>query len=341
VNRPPPPLNMLLSRHTRRREFIALVGGTAVAWPLAARAQHSSGLPLIGILSPQSAASAAPNVEAFRSGLRDLGYVEGRNIAIDLRYANGELGRMSELAAELAALKPAAIVAGSEPAILAVRNATHTIPIVMSATNQDPIALGLAATIARPGSNVTGFWLEGDAPLIWKRLELLKDAMPQISRVGIIVNPDDTIDTSAARSLPAAPGLTVRVFEVRALNDLEALLTSAVRESVEGLVFSNDPLFMTHRTDVAAMTARAGLPAAYGFREFAVAGGLMSYASNLPDIYRRSATLVDKILKGASPADLPIKRPTKYELVINLKAAKALGLNISRDFLLRADEVIE
>jgi len=165
--------------------------------------------------------------------------------------------------------------------------------------------------------------------------------MPQISRVGIIVNPDDTIDTSAARSLPAAPGLTVRVFEVRALNDLEALLTSAVRESVEGLVFSNDPLFMTHRTDVAAMTARAGLPAAYGFREFAVAGGLMSYASNLPDIYRRSATLVDKILKGASPADLPIERPTKYELVINLKAAKALGLNISRDFLLRADEVIE
>ena len=187
----------------------------------------------------------------------------------------------------------------------------------------------------------TGFWLEGDAPLIWKRLELLKDAMPQISRVGVIINPDDTIDTSAARSLPAAPGLTVRIFEVRALNDLEAVLATAVREGVKGLVFSNDPFFMTHRTEVAAMTARAGLPAVYGFREFAVAGGLTSYASSLPDIYRRSATLVDKILKGANPADLPIERPTKYELVINLKTAKALGLNISRDFLLRADEVIE
>jgi putative tryptophan/tyrosine transport system substrate-binding protein len=325
----------------RRRDFIKVMAGSAAAWPLPARAQHSSGLPLIGILSPQSAASAAPNVEAFRSGLHDLGYVEGRNIAIDLRYANGDLGRMSELAAELAALKPAAIVAGSEPAILAVRNATRTIPIVMSATNRDPVALGLAESLARPGSNVTGFWIEGEVPLISKWLELLKDAMPQISRVGVIINPDDPMDTSAVRSLPAAPGLTVRIFEVRALDDLEAVLATAAREGVQGLVFSTDPLFMTHRTDVAAMTARAGLPAVYGFREFAVAGGLMSYASSLPEIYRRSATLVDKILKGASPADLPIERPTKYELVINLKAAKALGLNISRDFLLRADEVIE
>ena len=325
----------------RRREFIRLFGSAVVAWPLAARAQQSSGLPLIGILSPQSAATAAPNVEALRSGLHDLGYLEGRNIAIDLRYANGDLGRISKLAAELVALKPAAIVAGSEPAILAVRNATRTIPIVMSATNEDPVALGLAVGMARPGSNVTGFWLEGDAPLVWKRLELLKDAMPQISRVGVIINPDHTIDTSAARSLPAAPGLTVRIFEVRALNDLEAVLATAVREGVEGLVFSNDPFFMTHRTEVASMTARAGLPAVYGFREFAVAGGLMSYASSLPDIYRRSATLVDKILRGTNPADLPIERPTKYELVINLKTAKALGLNISRDFLLRADEVIE
>jgi putative tryptophan/tyrosine transport system substrate-binding protein len=324
----------------RRRDFIKAITVSTV-WPLVARAQQSSGLPLIGILSPQSAATAARNVEAFRSGLHDLGYVEGRNIVIDLRYAEGNLGRISELAAELAALKPAAIVAGSEPAILAVRKATRTIPIVMSATNEDPVALGLAVSLARPGSNVTGFWIEGDAPLIWKRLELLKDVMPHISRVGIIVNPDDTIDISAARSLPAAPGLTVRIFEVRALNDLEAVLATAAREGVEGLVFSNDPVFITHRTEVAAMTARAGLPAVYGFREFAVAGGLMSYASSLPDIYRRSATLVDKILKGASPADLPIERPTKYELVINLKAAKALGLNISRDFLLRADEVIE
>ena len=324
----------------RRRDFIKAITVSTV-WPLVARAQQSSGLPLIGILSPQSAATAARNVEAFRSGLHDLGYVEGRNIVIDLRYAEGNLGRISELAAELAALKPAAIVAGSEPAILAVRNATRTIPIVMSATNEDPVALGLAVSLARPGSNVTGFWLEGDAPLIWKRLELLKDAMPQISRVGVIINPDDTIDTSAARSLPSAPGLTVRIFEVRALNDLEAVLATAAREGVEGLVFSNDPVFMTHRTEVAAMTARAGLPAVYGFREFTVAGGLMSYASSLPDIYRRSATLVDKILRGTNPADLPIERPTKYELVINLNAAKALGLTIPSGVMAIADEVIE
>ncbi len=325
----------------RRRDFIKAIVASAVAWPFVVRAQHSSGTPLICVLSPQSAATAAPNIEAFRSGLHDLGYVEGRNIVIDLRYAEGDLGRMPKLAAELVALKPAAIVAGSEPAILAVRNATRTIPIVMSALNGDPVALGLADSMARPGSNVTGFSIEGDVPLIWKRLELLKDAMPQISRVGVIINPDDKNDTSAVSSLPAAPGLTIRIFEVRALNDLEAVLATAVRESLEGLVFSNDPLFMTHRAKVAAMTAHAGLPAVYGFREFVVAGGLMSYASSLPDIYRRSATLVDKILKGASPADLPIERPTKYELVINLKAAKALDLNVSRDFLLRADEVIE
>ena len=325
----------------RRRDFTKAIAASAVAWPFVVHAQRSSGLPLICVLSPQLAATAAPNIEAFRSGLHDLGYVEGRNIVIDLRYAEGDLGRMPKLAAELVALKPAAIVAGSAVAILAVRNATRTIPIVMSATDEDPVALGLAVSMARPGSNVTGFWIEGDVPLIWKRLELLKDAMPQISRVGVIINPNDTMDTSAVRSLPAAPGLTIRIFEVRALSDLEAALAMAVREGVEGLVFSNDPVFMTHRTEVAAMTARAGLPAAYGFREFAIAGGLMSYASSLPDIYRRSATLVDKILRGASPADLPIERPIKYELVINLKTARALGLNVSRDFLLRADEVIE
>jgi putative tryptophan/tyrosine transport system substrate-binding protein len=325
----------------RRRDFIAGIAGSAVAWPLAARAQQSSGLPLICVLSPLSAATAAANVEAFRSGLHDLGYVEGRNVVIDLRYAEGDLGRMPKLATELVALKPVAIVAGSDPAILAVHNATSTIPIVMSALTQDPVALGLADSLARPGRNATGFWIEGDVPLIWKWVELLKDAMPQISRVGVIINPDNPRDASTVRSLPAAPGLTIRIFEVRALNELEAALATAVRESVEGLVFSNDPLFVTHRAKVAAMSAHAGLPAAYGFREFVVDGGLMSYASSLPDIYRRSATLVDKILKGASPADLPIERPTKYELVINLKAAKALGLNLSRDFLLRADEVIE
>jgi putative ABC transport system substrate-binding protein len=298
---------------------------------------------LIGVLSPVSSAAAARYIEAFRAGLRDLGYEEGRNIAFELRFSGGVPGRLPDLAAELVALKPAVIVTGSTPGALSVHGATRTIPILIT-QNQDPVVLGIAVSMARPGGNVTGFWSEGDEALIGKRLELLKKAVPGTAKVGFIVNPDDTTDANALKSLPAASkalGLAVRILDVRAATDLEAAIAAAVREGLQALHVSQAPLFNTYRNELAAMVLRARLPAVYGFREFAVAGGLMSYATSLPDIYRRFAALVDKILKGASLADLPIERATKFELVINLKTAKVLGLEISPTGLALADEVIE
>jgi putative tryptophan/tyrosine transport system substrate-binding protein len=329
--------------HWRRREFIGLIGGAA-AWPLAGHAQQPAGRPLIALLSPLSAALAARNIEAFLAGLRDLGYQEGRNIAIEYRFAEGAIGRLPDLAAELVALKPAAIVTGALPPVLAAREATRTIPIVMTAIVQDPVPLGLAASIARPGGNVTGFWIEGDEAMIAKRLELLKEATPRTSRVGVIVNPDNPTEWVNRNSLPAAAlalGLTVRILEVRALAEFEAAFAAAVGDGLQGLHVSQDLLFNNYRTEIAAMAARARLPAIYAFREFVAAGGLMSYAASLPDAYRRCAALVDKILKGAHPGDLPIERPTKFELVLNLRAAKALGLELPPTLLARADEVIE
>jgi putative tryptophan/tyrosine transport system substrate-binding protein len=287
---------------------------------------------------------AARNVEAFRAGLRDLGYVEGRNIAIEFRFAEGALRRLPDLAAELIGLRPVVIVTGALPAVLAVRDATRTIPIVMTAIVQDPTALGLAASIARPGSNVTGFWIEGDEALIAKRLELLKEAIPGMARVGLVVNPDNPTETGNLRSLPAAAralDLAVRTLEIRATGEIESAFAAAVRDGLQGLHISQDALFNNYRAEIVAMAAQARLPAVYAFREFAAVGGLMSYAASLPDTYRRSATLVDKILKGANPGDLPIERPTKFELVINLKTAKALGLEMPDKLLALADEVIE
>jgi putative ABC transport system substrate-binding protein len=327
----------------KRREFITLLGGAAASWPLAARAQQPA-LPVIGILSPLSPAMAARNVEAFRAGLRDLGYVEGRNIAIEFRFAEGALRRLPDLAAELIGLRPVVIVTGALPAVLAVRDATRTIPIVMTAIVQDPTALGLAASIARPGSNVTGFWIEGDEALIAKRLELLKEAIPGMARVGLVVNPDNPTETGNLRLLPAAAralGLAVRILEIRATAEFASAFAAAVRDGLQGLHISQDALFNNYRAEIVAMAAQARLPAVYAFREFAAVGGLMSYAASLPDAYRRSAVLVDKILKGANPGDLPIERPTKFELVINLKTAKALGLDVPPSLLSRADEVIE
>jgi len=235
------------------------------------------------------------------------------------------------------------IVVGSVGAVLETHKATHTIPIVMT-VGQDPMTLGLAASMARPGGNVTGSWMEGDEALIGKRLDLLKSAVPGISRVGVMVNPDDATDARTLKALPAAAralGLVVRVLDVRTASELDAAFADAVREGLQGLDISAAPLFNANRAEVTALAARARLPAIYGFREFAVAGGLISYATSLPDIYRRLAGKVDRILKGASPGDLPIERPTRFELVVNLKTAKAMGLTIPEPFLLLADEVIE
>jgi putative ABC transport system substrate-binding protein len=250
---------------------------------------------------------------------------------------------LPELAAELVAFKPAAIVAGSAPAALAVRNLTRTIPVVMN-TNQDPMAIGLAMGMARPGGNVTGVWIEGDEALIGKRLELLKEAVPGASQVAVMLNPDDPTDADAFKAYPAAAnalGLSARLFAVRAATEFEGAFAAASRANLQGMHVSHAPLFTNARTTITALAALLRIPAVYGFREFAVEGGLMSYASSLPDAYRQQARMVDKILKGANSAELPIERTTKFELVINLKTAKALGLDIPAKLLALADEVIE
>ena len=325
-----------------RRAFLTLLGGAA-AWPLAASAQQPPSVSLIGVLSPVSAAAAAHYVEALREGLRGRGYEEGRNIVIEFRFADGMPGRLPDLAAELVRLRPAVIIAGSAPGALAAGNATRTIPVLFT-QNQDPMALGLVHSMARPGGNVTGFWSEGDEGLIGKRLELLKDAVPSVSEIGFIVNPEDTADANALSSLPAVShtlGLGVRVLEVRTAAELQMAFAAAGRERLQALHISQSPLFNSHRSEIAAMALGARLPAVYGFREFALAGGLISYATSLPHTYRQLAIFVDKILKGASPADLPIERASKFELVINLKTAKAMELELPSKLLAIADEVIE
>jgi putative ABC transport system substrate-binding protein len=326
----------------RRREFIMLLGGAA-AWPLAARAQQLSGRPLVGLLSPLSETTATRNVEGFRAGLRELGYVEGRNITLALRFADGMADRMPALAAELVALKPDVMIAAPESSLAAVRGVTRTVP-VLTIWLQDPVLSGAADAIARPGGHVTGTWIAGDDALVGKRLELLKEAVPAATRVSVFVNPGEVTD-KVVRNLMTIParalGLTINVIEVRDAGEIEAAFTAAAREGAQALFVSQSPFFNTHRVEIAARAQRARLPAIYGFREFAIAGGMMSYGPSLPAVYRRFAALVDKILKGDSPANLPIEVPTRFELVINLKAAKAIDLTMSESFLVRADEVIE
>ena len=294
------------------------------------------------MLSPISKTAAGRNVEALRAGLRELGYTEGRNVRLEIRYADGAIERLPHLAAELVELGPAVIVAGSPPAAIAARNATRTIPIIMN-SSPDPVAIGLVASIARPGGNVTGFWW-GDAALNGKRLELLKQAVPGIAHVGLIFNPDDLTDSDAAKAVAEASkalGLTNRVLEVRAAAQLQEAFATAKRENLQGLIVASGPLFVSSRADLATLALGARLPAIGGFRDFAIAGTLASYGASLSDLYRRKADFIDKVFKGANPADLPIERPIKFEFVINLKTAKALGLTIGPTLIAQADEVIE
>ena len=328
--------------HLRRRDFIGLVGGAAAS-PGAVLAQTPS-RPLVAVLSPQSSRAAAGNIQALREGLQELGYVEGRNLTMEFRFADGAVERLPALAAELVAQNPVAIVAGSLPAIRAARDATKIVPIIMSATVQDPMAAGLAASMAKPGGNVTGLWSEGDGTLISKRLELLKDAVPGTSRVAVLVNPNDADIGNTLSLLPAISrslGLHFSVIELRSVADFEQAFATAGREGVQALYVSQTPLLFSHRADITRMAARARLPSISGYGDFAASGGLLSYATNLPDIYRRAASFVDKVLKGGDAGDLPIERPVKFELIVNLRTAKAIGLKIPESFLVRADEVIE
>jgi putative ABC transport system substrate-binding protein len=327
----------------RRREFLSVFAGAAAAWPLAARAQQAA-TPSIGVLSPASAATSARNIAALRQGLRNLGYVEGRNIAIEYRFAEGISERLSRFATELVALKPVVIVVGSTSGIVSASKITQTVPLIMIGASEDPVLLGLVASFARPGGNVTGFMLTLDQQILGKRLQLLRDAIPGISRVGVMGNPDAPGDAAELRMVPSVAGqfgLQYRLLEVRTVDELEAAFATATREDLQALYITWNPVFNVHRARVVAMVASLRLPAIYGFRDFVQSGGLMSYGPDLPDLYRRSATYVDKILKGEKVGELPLQLSEWYELVINLKTAKALGLSISEAFLLLADEVIE
>jgi ABC-type uncharacterized transport system substrate-binding protein len=323
----------------KRREFITLLGGAAAVWPLAARAQQ----PVIGVMSPLSVAAAARNLAALRSGLRDLGYGEGRNIRIEYRFADGAPERYPALTAELIALKPVMIVVGSTPAIMAASKVTRTTPLVWIGV-ANPVALGLVESFAHPGGNITGFLMSGDAGIVGKRLELLREAAPGFSRIGVLIAPDYAAADGTLDALPAAArglGLEARVYEARTAADIETALTAAGRDGAQALYVSQSPVFLQHRAAIIGRVAGMRLPAMYFFREFVQSGGLLSYSSDLADMYRRAAAYVDKILKGARPAGLPVQSAEKFELAVNLKTAKALGLTIPESFLLRADEVIE
>jgi putative tryptophan/tyrosine transport system substrate-binding protein len=326
----------------RRRDFITLLGGAA-AWPLSARAQQPA-TPLVGVMSPLSVATAARNLAALRNRLRELGYTEGRNINIEYRFGDGLAERFPVLVADLVALRPAVIVVGSTAGVLAARKVTRTIPLIWFGSVDDPVALGLVESFARPGGNVTGFLLSNDASMVGKRLELLRDAVRGFSRVGAILNPEYAAADGTLKALPPAArglGLEARAYEVRSGAELEAAFAAAARDGMQALYVPEAPLFLTRRSEIAAVAASVRLPAIYTFREFVQAGGLMSYGADLPALYQRAAGYVDKILKGVEPGELPLQSAEKFELAVNLKTAKALNLTISEAFLLRADEVID
>jgi putative ABC transport system substrate-binding protein len=313
-----------------------------LAAPLAAQEQQPAKLSRIGFLATGAPADTGVRLEAFRQGLRELGYVEGRSIAIEVRWAEGKVERLPDLAAELVRLKVDVILASSTPVALAAKNATRTIPIVFASAG-DPVRAGLVASIARPGGNVTGLSLLAPE-LVARQLQLLKEAVPKASRVAVLSNPANPYTAvmveeteAAARSL----GVRVQFQGVRGADALDSAFTAIMRERPGAILTLFDPMLTAHRARIVELTNKNRLPAMYPHREYAETGGLMAYGASLPDLYRRAATYVDKILKGAKPADLPVEQPVTFELVINLKTAKALGFTIPQSLLSRADEVIK
>jgi putative ABC transport system substrate-binding protein len=328
----------------QRREFITLFGGTAVMWPLAARAQQPAGrIYRVGFLSISFREHALYSTKAFEEGLRSLGYRVGENVVIEYRFANAQMKRLPALAADLVRLGVDIIVTGFNPIAVAAMKATTTIPIVMT-TGLDPVSAGLVASLARPAGNVTGLAVDSGGEILGKRFELLKETLPNLSRLGILWNPDVALNRSRLTSMaePArALGLTLVPVEARGLDALEQAFAILVRERAQAFVMQGDSVLFNYRGQIAEMALRNRLPTASIQRELAEAGFLLTYGADIRDLYRRSAVFVDKIFKGAKPADLPVEQPTKFELVINLKTAKALGIIVPPTLLTRADEVIE
>jgi len=323
-----------------RRAFMGVLASGLLAAPLAAEAQRAGKVHRIGYLS---GGLSTYRIEAFRQGLRELGWVEGQNIVIEYRYAEGRFDRLPDLAAELVRLKVDIIVAVATPASAAAKNATETIPIVGISLG-DPVGTGLIASLARPGGNVTGVSYSVGVETIGKGLELLKEIVPNVRRVAILSNPGNPLHAPAVRDVKVAArslGVQLQLLETRGPTEFDGAFAAMAKERVGGLFVVADTMFNLHRAQLVELAAKSRLPAAYGTRDAVEAGGLMSYGPSLPDLFRRGATYVDKILKGAKPADLPVEQPTKFELVINLKTAKALGLTIPPSLLARADELIQ
>ena len=325
-----------------RRQFISLLGGVAVTWPVAARGQQSA-MPVIGFLSSGSSSAYALYATGFREGLKQAGYVEGQNVSTEYRWADGEYDRLQGLATELVRRQVAVIVAsGGPPPAVAARMATSSIPIVFSSVD-DPIKLGLVASLNRPGGNTTGMSLFR-TELVAKQLELLRDLTPNAKVVAVLVHPGSFHTASYISDVREAAqilGRELRLFETSSVSDIEAAFQEFSQQGIQALLITADTLFNTRRDQLVGLAARHKIPAIYQFREFPVAGGLISYGTNVAGVYRQIGQYTGRILNGDKPADFPVMRPTKFDLVINLTTAKALGLTVPPMLLARTDEVIE
>jgi putative tryptophan/tyrosine transport system substrate-binding protein len=328
----------------QRREFITLLGGTAATWPLAGHAQQPGGrVYRLGYLTIASREQSLHLIRALEEGLRSVGYRIGENIIIEFRFAEGEMERLPALAADLVRLGVDIIVTGVNPNTVAAMRATTTIPIVMT-NSINPVGTGLVASLARPGGNVTGFSADAGDEIFGKRLELLSDALPNLSRIGFLWNPNVEANLARLKSTQESAsvlGLTPVSVEARGPDALEQAFATMVRERAQAIVVFSDGMLFNYRAQIAGMALRNRLPGASTQREYADAGLFLTYGVDFRDLFRRSAGFVDKILKGAKPADLPVEQPTKFELVINLKTAKTLDVIVPASLLARADEVID
>ncbi len=324
-----------------RRTFLSVVSGSLLAAPLAAEAQRATTTPRVAFLGNGSTAFSGPLLDSFRAGLRELGYVEGQSVVIEARFADGKSERVRGLVRELLALSPDVVVAAGQQALRELKRATDSVPVVM-AIMSDPVEEGLVASLAHPGGNFTGLAFQNQA-LTTKRLEQLKEAIPALSRVAVLADATfgDTSGYEQAQAAARALQLRLQLLAVRGPGDLEGALASAARGRAEALLVLASPFLNANGRTVAQLAARRHLPATYEAKTFVEVGGLMSYGPSFPDMYRRAATYVDQILKGARPGDLPVQQATKFELVINVRTAKTLGLTIPQTLLLKADQVLE